>query len=638
MGCCSSRRAGLAAAVLLLAAGAAEASDAGLARYVSDGSSVFWFIQITDTHIDTVLPGEDEKLYWAVSEGVEVVGPAFVVNTGDLTDGTDGIIYGTSPHEAEWLKYGQILEQAGMTADFYYDLPGNHDAYGDGELEAYRRWSVQGRAHDTTQPSWTLDLPFGLYHFFAVATPANDGLQWPFDNNELTDSELAEAGAAFADHGAASLQLVFGHHDYRDTRRGDELSALLSQHGIGHYFHGHEHSLGERLDGDGVLRSRVDSLGQADHDNLVVWAVDADALSRGSTDARDPWPLVVITAPVDAHHDSDHALAAPLSPPVPGGCADAPLRALVFDVERPEEVRARVDGGAWTALQQRRDVPAQWRGAFDATGLGAGMHAIEVEARGSRARSAVSYVEVADGPCDLGDADEDPGPPNEPPVAVAGPDVGALAGAEVVLDGSASSDPDGELVGWRWDLGDGSEASGATVSHVYRAGGVYAVRLTVTDDRGAIAEDVLEIDVNEPPVARIELGTAEPSLDAPVELDGTPSSDPDGQVVAWHWDFGDGTEALGARASRLYSAPGDYTITLTVADDRGATSATALTLTLTVAPPPSAPEDAGVEEAGSAAPGRDAGGVPGAAGEVADGCGCGVARKGATWWAAGLRR
>ncbi len=560
----------------------AHASDPTLARYVSDGSQVFWFIQISDSHIDTVLPGEEDRLRWAVTEAVEVIEPAFVVNTGDLTDSTQGIIYGVGPVEAEWQKYRGILDEGGMEAEFYWDLPGNHDAWGDGELTFYLRWSVAGSAFERTQHSWTLDLPFGLYHFFSVATCSNDGRQWPFDGTELTDWEIEEAGAALEANAAASLQLVFGHHDYLKTDGGEGLSALLIENGVGHYFHGHEHELGTRIEDDGVVRQRVESLGQGWRDHLALWAVDADTVSRGIADAGDDWPLVVITAPASSRYGRRNELVEPYVPPVPATCAEAPVRALVFDPAPVRRAYYRWDEGEWHDLVRRNDVPAQWRGTFDASALAPGLHVIEVRAEGSAEQGAVAHVEVVEAPCDLGEPDPDPGPENVPPVAVAGEDREAVAGSPITFDGSASSDPDGEVVAWDWDFGDGAPGEGEQPTHTYREPGTWTVTLTVTDDDGDTATDTLEVRVNAPPVPRIQVLTDEPLVDDPVELDGSGSYDPDGGIVRHLWDFGDGATAEGGRVARLYEEPGVFTVRLTVTDDQGAEAETTLSLTVSL--------------------------------------------------------
>jgi len=65
-----------------------------------------------------------------------------------------------------------------------------------------------------------------------------------------------------------------------------------------------------------------------------------------------------------------------------------------------------------------------------------------------------------------------------------------------------------------------------------------------------------------------------------VGFDGTGSSDADGSIVAWNWNFGDGTSANGELVNHTYNAPGSYTVTLTVADNHGLTANTSLAITV----------------------------------------------------------
>ena len=76
-----------------------------------------------------------------------------------------------------------------------------------------------------------------------------------------------------------------------------------------------------------------------------------------------------------------------------------------------------------------------------------------------------------------------PGGGNQPPVASFTSSCPALACA---FDGTGSSDPDGTIVSYAWNFGDGSTGTGPTPSHTYATGGTYTVTLTVTDDDGAI--------------------------------------------------------------------------------------------------------------------------------------------------------
>lgn len=80
-----------------------------------------------------------------------------------------------------------------------------------------------------------------------------------------------------------------------------------------------------------------------------------------------------------------------------------------------------------------------------------------------------------------------PPPPQEPnqlPTAGFTLDVDrGQAPLEVTFDASASSDPDGSLVSYSWEFGDGGTATGVRVTHTFDGAGVYEVELTVKDDR-----------------------------------------------------------------------------------------------------------------------------------------------------------
>ena len=89
-----------------------------------------------------------------------------------------------------------------------------------------------------------------------------------------------------------------------------------------------------------------------------------------------------------------------------------------------------------------------------------------------------------------------PAGPNQPPVASFTSSVNDL---QVAFDGSASGDPDGSVVSWSWNFGDGRTGAGETASVTYPTGGTYTVTLTVTDNRGSTASTSSPVTVIGPP-------------------------------------------------------------------------------------------------------------------------------------------
>ncbi len=88
----------------------------------------------------------------------------------------------------------------------------------------------------------------------------------------------------------------------------------------------------------------------------------------------------------------------------------------------------------------------------------------------------------------VGQGNPPPPPPpanNQPPVAVANGPYAGIVGQAVTLTAAGSSDPDGTIVGYAWDFGDGQASTGSSASHSYSAAGSYSATLIVTDDKGA---------------------------------------------------------------------------------------------------------------------------------------------------------
>ncbi len=155
---------------------------------------------------------------------------------------------------------------------------------------------------------------------------------------------------------------------------------------------------------------------------------------------------------------------------------------------------------------------------------------------------------------------------NEPPTA----DFSFVVGTLTVEFTDQSVDEDGTIIAWNWDFGDGTTSTDQDPDHTYAAGGTYTVTLTVTDDRDGIDSVSYDVTVSEP-------ANQPPTADFSFFVDGLTveftdeSVDEDGQIVAWAWDFGDGTTSTDQDPDHAYAVGGTYTVMLAVMDDRGDT-------------------------------------------------------------------
>jgi PKD repeat protein len=134
-----------------------------------------------------------------------------------------------------------------------------------------------------------------------------------------------------------------------------------------------------------------------------------------------------------------------------------------------------------------------------------------------------------------------------------------------------------------WDFGDGATTFKTTsplaaVSHTYAAPGQFTVKLTLVDNRGNLVSTTQQVTVvDEAPTAAFTIAPSHPAVGQPVSFDGSSSSDPDGSVASYSWDFGDGSSITGPNTvtpSHSYSAAGVYTVTLRVTDTSGVSSST----------------------------------------------------------------
>ena len=410
---------GLALAVgLVLALSGAASAGPHDATYCGFNDHIFWFVQASDTHVGMRGSNDTTRLQWLVTTARATIQPAFIVVTGDLTDSTNGNLFGipNGPYQSEWDSYKSILSAAGVTAGNYYDLPGNHDAYSDKYFTYYLANSVQGRATHSTQVSWTRSFDWGTYHFLGVNTAGNTGASFSFsfpygDPAGLDDTELSFITEDLTNHASNNLTFVFGHHPVTDTGVSSDTWLLYGQtefihgldvYGSSAYEYGHTHEYSDTMfagnsytgsmAGGGIRYLNIASLGKTSSNNYAVVAVDCDGVSAVPA-TYNTWPVVLITAPVSSRIGST---TNPYGYTVPQAAAN-PVRALVFDT-KAVTVSYRVDGGTtWNTMTRADATRPVWVGTWNTTGLSVGSHTLEVRAVGTNTRSHVITVSVAAG-------------------------------------------------------------------------------------------------------------------------------------------------------------------------------------------------------------------------------------------------
>lgn len=172
----------------------------------------------------------------------------------------------------------------------------------------------------------------------------------------------------------------------------------------------------------------------------------------------------------------------------------------------------------------------------------------------------------------------------------------ANIGEVVTFLAEGSSDPDGTIVSYEWDFDDDGtyDATGPTVSHVYHTGGAKIVTLRATDDDGAFGFKTRVVSVEfVRPTANFTFTPAQPKNGEVVQFDASGSSDRDGTVEFFEWDFDDdgGTDATGMTVTHVFAVGGAKRVTLTIVDDDGVFDFTTRTVLVTQNNPPTAAFD-----------------------------------------------
>lgn len=132
--------------------------------------------------------------------------------------------------------------------------------------------------------------------------------------------------------------------------------------------------------------------------------------------------------------------------------------------------------------------------------------------------------------------------------------------SSVYIDGDFGA----EITNWHWNFGDGTTSIAQNAAHIYSEPGIFTVSLRVTDSSGAehteVKEGFIAVDTNESLKAEFTAPSRMGSERTIVSF----VDQSTGNIMEWHWNFGDGVTSNEQNPIHLYSIPGSYTVTLTV--------------------------------------------------------------------------
>jgi PKD repeat protein len=179
--------------------------------------------------------------------------------------------------------------------------------------------------------------------------------------------------------------------------------------------------------------------------------------------------------------------------------------------------------------------------------------------------------------------------PNQVPVAIATANkLSGNAPLDVSFSADGSYDPDGNIGNIEWLFSDGGYTYGSPAYHTFYSTGQQTVTLRCYDARGGIGTTNITITVggvNQPPIAHASATPASGNAPLTVQFSSAGSSDPDGTIVEYYWEFGDafGVHSYEPNPTYTYGYAGTYTATLTVLDNNNVSRSDTVTITVNAA-------------------------------------------------------
>ena len=161
------------------------------------------------------------------------------------------------------------------------------------------------------------------------------------------------------------------------------------------------------------------------------------------------------------------------------------------------------------------------------------------------------------------------------------PNPGGATAVTVPATAFITSDPDGTVVGWSWDFGDGNSSTVQHPVHTYTVAGTYTVTLIISD--GSSCEDTIQHNVLVWPNPVADFTTSPVCVGYITDFFDQSTANAD-SLIGWAWDFGDGGTSTVQNPTHIYANGGLYSVTLTVMNADSCVDDTTITIEVYEAP------------------------------------------------------